>query len=658
MTFKRTSLTATAAAVLTALAGCGGDDGSSSSGSTETTTVSGTVQSPGGESIGYNNWLDYGQDRLASLFPSARADISGLADVPERTPVQLVRLNTDGSVAETLASDETDANGQFSLEVDASTDLSSDVVVQAGTNDSTMRAPAAGDNLDVNPVSEKVVRDVVDRVSNDNFGYDDVEPEQVQSTVEAVEEQLEANDVDVSGSSVDEAVTTVDDNDGTTSEDLLDASASEAGADFVGAKNVAALDFQLANPSTDTARYEFATRLLGASVTDGGEFDRSTGTSERRFVRRTWTQSDSGIDATFSSDVTRTDNDSAKAITFEGEGRFLGSLRETKDALTKGIHSDDGDIFAAVQTDATGSSSILVGSDDWSAPSDFSQTYNMVRMDAYIDESGSSADGQIALAPMLRAEADFTCSSGTCDIGVTRDFGADTRKFFLQQGVDNTSLFAGDSSSLSPFTVNDVTLSSDGTLEGPNEVATRGFIGPDGNIASFMFKTTSSSDFPYQDYYVGVPQGSSCGTGTLDGTYNVVGMEGLMQPASGSTTGEFDMEFERYQVTADGSGGLTRADGIAKKTKLAPFNDLPLLSQEVRTNSEPQLTYGVASNCVVTIQDQEGNRRQGAVSPDGEVLVLNSFTKNVVTQGSSSTTEIVDGSASGGMSIAVRTTAN
>lgn len=140
---------------LLSFAGCGGggssgDGGTPSVAAPNQTVVSGTVQAPGGQVAFFK------KPRLRDWFESnAYAALTGLANVPDNTIVQLARLNANASSFSVLST-ATTSGGRYSfnltaLELQPANDL---IVRVAGPSGREMRAFVVGTIADISPVSE------------------------------------------------------------------------------------------------------------------------------------------------------------------------------------------------------------------------------------------------------------------------------------------------------------------------------------------------------------------------------------------------------------------------------------------------------------------------------------------------------------------------
>lgn len=156
------------AIIFVAIGGCGGggdeeyDSGSGATPSLPTySKVSGVVSAP-------NAALAFKVEpsafkRLAEFFTSsAHADLASTSSVPDGTLIELLRIDDDGNVVRVLDSTTT-LHGKYNFDL-SGVHLASDLIVRA-MNESTgvqLRAFVTDESVDIDPVSEVVVRWVVD----------------------------------------------------------------------------------------------------------------------------------------------------------------------------------------------------------------------------------------------------------------------------------------------------------------------------------------------------------------------------------------------------------------------------------------------------------------------------------------------------------------
>lgn len=141
---------------LALLSSCGGgDDGTPTQ--KPTTTISGTALAPNGVVAQLSNQtFMYALNEF--LFPSARADITGLDPVPGAL-VELIEVNDAGDqVGAVLASTSTSITGDYHLDLPAGVNLAANLVVRITGSSVDLRAMVVQINVDINPLSEFLLR--------------------------------------------------------------------------------------------------------------------------------------------------------------------------------------------------------------------------------------------------------------------------------------------------------------------------------------------------------------------------------------------------------------------------------------------------------------------------------------------------------------------
>jgi len=134
------------------LLSCGGSGGSSDNPGSAPLSVTGLVRSPGGQSIG----LGLERPRLERT-PRSSTELPGLLAVPDFTDVELVRVDPLGNQLSIVARSVT-VNGRFTFDLETlNLDLSSQLLVRAGTGSASMRTPVTASEVDVDPLSEAVM---------------------------------------------------------------------------------------------------------------------------------------------------------------------------------------------------------------------------------------------------------------------------------------------------------------------------------------------------------------------------------------------------------------------------------------------------------------------------------------------------------------------
>jgi hypothetical protein len=162
-------------AVLLLISSCGGGSGGDSGGSGNPppppppppqTIVSGSVEAPNGQVA--RDWPLHGPQKwLATIMPAAVASVPGASPVPNDTPVELLKLSPDGSVAETLAC-ATTSGGSYSFNfTELDLDFSGDLVVAAtGGAGVELRTFVTGAVADIDVESETAVQLVLGELAS------------------------------------------------------------------------------------------------------------------------------------------------------------------------------------------------------------------------------------------------------------------------------------------------------------------------------------------------------------------------------------------------------------------------------------------------------------------------------------------------------------
>lgn len=647
------------------LAACGGSSGGggdSTSGSedggeeeresdapetSESRTVSGTVEVIDGTVAEARNWS---HRVLAWLLSDARAAIGGLVDAPEGTAVHLIRIANDGSEVEELATTTTNADGRFTLEVDSDElgDLeSADLVIEAGSSGDPVRAPAGGEDIVVNPVSSSIVNKVVARIQAGESAFADYRASDLANLVAIIIDELEASGETFSATSNSEAADEADDDAGNSDDDLLTSVEGEntLAENFVGEKNLAILDILLEGTGSG-AGFAAINQTLSPQITSDGRLDAAGDEAEDSRTERTWSFDDAGgISNSFAQETTTEtvgDNEDF-AITVGKDGR-LTALGNT----IRGAVSDDGQLFAMAETrselDGQGASfGIFAGAGTWT-PGDVNETFNFVKFDGYVDEGANV--GQVGFTNTLTGEATLACNGGDCSLDLDRfDAGSEpatARKFFAQVGPDeDNALDTGSSSNDGVLGLTGFSLHDGGRLTGeaaitvdgssfPGDYRTRGFVAPGSRmlVAQLSF---GGDDFPFEDFIVGLPKGDSCSAGTLDGFYNTVQLFGVLSDVAPR---QIATESEAFTIEADGAGTIA-IPGSRFREAVLTFDKIDGafdagLSRDVIDDAEGDTeTYSVDADCKLTIADEENDRVLGAVSPDGDVFTIATYSREV-----------------------------
>lgn len=164
MTHFNKLLLASAISSFVFLSGCGGSDSGGSNGGTDdptTGSISGTVEAPSGTVAALEPKSVFEIATAFFVAPVAAA-ITGLEPV-QGADVELIRIDNNGNqVGDVLARTVTSITGDYELTLPVNVDLSGDLIVRiTGTNDTTMSAQVVEQDVDINPVSEFVLRKFV-----------------------------------------------------------------------------------------------------------------------------------------------------------------------------------------------------------------------------------------------------------------------------------------------------------------------------------------------------------------------------------------------------------------------------------------------------------------------------------------------------------------
>jgi len=645
------------------LAACGGSSGGGSSNTTpeddeeeevgseapetsETRTVSGTVEVIDATVAAAGDWR---HRVLAWLLSDARAAIGGLVDAPEGTEVRLIRVASDGSEVDQLATTTTDADGRFTLELDSDElgDLeSADLVIEAGDSGDPVRAPAGGEDIVVNPVSSSIVNKVIARIQAGDTAFADYRASDLANLVAVIIEELEAANVTFSATSNSAAADDADTEAGDSDDALLTSVEGEntLADNFVGEKNLAILDLLLEGTGGG-AGFTAVNQTLSPQITGDRRFDAAGREAEESRSERIWSFDESGGVTNGGTQSTNTEtvgNDEDFGVTVGKDGR-LTALGNT----LRGAVSDDGQLFAMAETrselDGQGASfGIFAGAATWT-PGDVNETFNFVKFDGYVDRDFT--DDQVGFTTTLTGEATLACSGGDCSLDLDRFDGgsepATARKFFAQVGPDESNaLDTGSSSNDGVLGLTGFSLQEGGRLTGEaaitvdgssteGEFRTRGFVAPDSRMLVAQLSATDATLF--EDFIIGLPKGESCGADTLDGVYNTVWLTGVLSDVAPR---QVAMENDAFALEADGAGTIT-IPGSRFREAVLTFNKPEgvfdaVLSRDViddaEAGSEP---YSVDADCKLTIADEDNDRVLGAVSPDGDVFAVATYSREV-----------------------------
>ena len=646
-----------AVAVAAAIAaGCGGGGGGDDTSNQTTSTrssnpdepasvqsVSGTVEAPTNVTLASRSIGDEMLAAVGHFVSPLEAAVSGL-EPKANVSVSLVRLANDGTIAETLATTTTDDSGNFSFEVDV--EATGDVVVRAGGSDQSLRAPAGGDDVAVNPVSENVVRKVVDNVSSGS-SFDQYSATELATLVGVILDELEAQGASFSGATdVDSAVQTADGSGSTGN--LVTESEGDSGIEFTGEQNLAVLGVET-EADGSTASFSIESQALNTRLAAGPSFDLA-GEAVAAFDTRVEWAFDGGQ---FTPNVTGDFNEETISADEGIIDLALGSTGRliVRDSNGQGGVSRDGERFAFASTDGNNFANLVVGAASWS-PGSIDQTYNMIRYNPYIDNTEGASDEfrpyTVGVSTTQRFTIDLSCTSGSCDIVSTPD-PSDDRGFYVQSGPEGFQT-QSDTAEGDPVTVDfedSFDLTSKGRIEGAASTGEyRGLVAPGGEMLVIQYELNGEGgpfpNYPGHSFYMGVPQGTSCDDTTLDGTYNMAGLANTFRDQnvdSDTFDGSVSTETTGFALSFNGDGTVDFPGSTYVNVDLS-FNaggsGAPMTDRSLGSDGSDDFTYTVNSDCTVDI-DNGGSSSPGGsetirsvnavVSPDGNTLILGDYTK-------------------------------
>lgn len=218
---KSALLTLVIAFGLLSIVGSGGGGGGTPT-QKPTTTISGTALAPNGVVAQLSNQtFMYALNEF--LFPSARADITGLDPVTGAL-VELIEVNDAGDqVGAVLVSTATSITGDYKLELPAGVNLAANLVVRISGTSVDLRAMVVQTSVDITPLSEFLLRKFITSgaalatlnvsdvatLSGHAAEFDVAATSDLSSMIAALEAQL--------GTFVDEAIIAIDSMPGTAS---------------------------------------------------------------------------------------------------------------------------------------------------------------------------------------------------------------------------------------------------------------------------------------------------------------------------------------------------------------------------------------------------------------------------------------------------------
>ena len=666
----------TAASTAMLLAACGGSSSSSNGDDdndvaeedddpiAETATIDGTATVPEGTEVSDAGWSDYLQQLAQSVIASGHAFTLdelgelGLMPVPADTAVALISL---GNPDEVIASTVTDGDGNFSFD-EPEDELPADVVIRVG-DAAPIRGPLSrsSERNSVNPVSEAVVRNA------ETTG--DFSSAKLAAVVEQITRDLRDQSFEFAASvNVDDSVNEIDEAAGDEVDDLVAATRGDA-PDMLGAVHLAAalIDFGGFGDEADFILEQVRTDAEIRANDDGEALiDLGGKTLDVDFLERLWSfdLSVEGGDRGALDDF----DVGAESLQEQGvSGDFAPMLIGSNGRLTfrdgrQGIVTDDGDVFATTNLEAGSEfalQNLVFGARHWDVPTDRSQLnqqFNMVRFGSYLVEIEDFDNaGDVGFNATLAFTGDLDCDSTSCSMNLADDPERDQEderfRFWGEMGPHGRFLTGGssfsDDGSLEGFEITDTgALGSDGTsLAG-------GFLVPNaaGDDVGMLVAHVNSGDatgvdYPFQDLYLGLPAGQACSPGVLDGRYNIVGQEIRFQGGEDNTlldqVTEFDVatfrsrfDVEEGEVVAVGDermASMFLKFDTGEEAGAGAFVDV-----ERRVDADEDFEpfeLEVGSDCTFVLDeqvtDEEVDIVRGMVSPDGRVVVLAGYVREL-----------------------------
>ncbi|WP_455206677.1 hypothetical protein [Kaarinaea lacus] len=189
------------------LLGCS-SGGDSTPAAPATTTITGTVTAPGG-AIATLEQKTFFAKFFNFVLPGAIAMITGTAPVSNAT-VELIKLDNDGNqTGNALTSAITDTAGNFSIETTEV--LSAKLVLRVqGSGGATLRAMAVSSTVDIDPVSEYVLTQIENVISNQNASLANLTNSEIENFLSSVD----MLNVDLTGMTMSGAMTALSNADG------------------------------------------------------------------------------------------------------------------------------------------------------------------------------------------------------------------------------------------------------------------------------------------------------------------------------------------------------------------------------------------------------------------------------------------------------------
>lgn len=581
-----------ASLALTACGG-GGGGGSDTADNTDdtggsTTTYTGTVEAPSGQ-IAQLRQPGFMEQLGGFLMPKTVAAITGLQAVPD-VDVQLVRLNSDGSVAEVVTTVTADSQGVFTLDSDLAPNANHVFRVSA-SGGAQMRVPMARTDADINPGTEMVVRAMETAIGN-GATLDDWTPEELESlVVQAVE-----SDVDLSGcTDIDGCVTSAQQQVPTVEEDTQTLADNSGVTGPDGEFRFGALELAHSHSFWEVGHYyteltmSFSGSELAGNTTDAYDDWWRADTTGLRFD----TSANESLNLGYSpgADGRLVFSDSTLSGGYSADGQVAAMLIRRADPY------DNSDMAEHVR-------GLVLGVKVPSTAPSLSGDYNIV---TFSENTGAAAsDSQEGVRSYETGMLTATASGGNLNLGANSGETTD----IVLPGDGSGAVGTVDHQSVSdPSETIPYSLDSNGAL---GVDVLNGQVTSSGDFFYLMGHTeTSNPPEALVDTVLATRAGTGMDASSLQGTYRFYGLEGQFSENEDGLMGMI------LTAEFDGSGSLDLS-GVEYESDVNMADET---ADEVSTSSftDPGLSYTVSSSGEVSLA---GGGAVGAVTPDGDVLIL------------------------------------
>ncbi|NKF24320.1 hypothetical protein [Solimonas marina] len=581
--------------------GGGSGDGGSGGGSGTTYVYSGTVTAPSSDvaMLQSPSMLDRA---LSLMVPSAAAAVNGLQPVSQAT-VELVDLQTD----EVYGSAVTDSSGAY--ELSGTAEPAGNLVLRV-QGSSTMRAPASAAAVDINPVTEAVVRSMADAVAAGSHTYADYAPAQLTASVSYLSDQ----DVDLSdATTVDDAVAAYEDAVADVDAVVDDATVTPNSgfSGTYGMLGVATEMFALSgradksdNGSVSVGTYGLTLdvgddRLTPSGSSEFRELGLTVATGGLRVSKETWTNDESGSAPYTLSGNTIYMGGASGQVSLDGEVVVAetGSTEQTTLSSGEVTMVRDRNLLFGFRQPSSGAPTL-------------SGSYTLIGLGSGFYWS-NGADNDYLEGLLLSDVGSMAISNGTATFNVTES-ETDVPLSTTDTLVDDTST----SSFSAP-----ISAAADGSVvltAGSDSIT--GQASADGDLIA-LNELSDEGNLVLSQLYLAVRQGSGCSIGAIAGTYRTIGYG----PAFDSTQQLLNVSSARGKLQIQNGGTATYADttrdvdlGISTS---ATGEETHFWTEAANHSTRTSLSVSVASDCTVTAT-QGSDQITGAVTADGNVMVL------------------------------------